>query len=115
MDLLRSHDSCRTILALDVSLNRIQASWEEISPLIAALLKESHNFPKLVRYLNLSLNYLPALETLNERHRVKADLYSYSKRLSLGFDNQMLVGIPEVDYWTLNAREFARIAYDEQI
>ena len=112
VDLLRSHDSCRTTLALDVSLNRIQASRKEISPLIAALLKESHNSPKLVRYLNLSLNYLPALETLNDR--VKADLYSYGKHLSLGFDYQMLVGTPEVDYWTLNAREFARIAYNEQ-
>ena len=111
VDLLRSHNSGRTILALDVSLNRIQASWEEISPLIAALLKESHNSPKIVCYLNLSLNYLPALETLNDH--VKADLYSYGKRLSLGFDHQLLVGVPEVDYWTLNAREFARIAYDE--
>ena len=63
VELLRSHDSCRKILALDVSLNRIQASWEEISPLIAALLKKSHNSPKVVRYFNLSLNYLPALET----------------------------------------------------
>ena len=44
---------------------------------------------------------------------MKADLYSYGKRLSLGFDNQTLVGIPELDYWTVNAREFARIAYDE--
>lgn len=113
MDLFCSHDSCRTILALDVSLNQIHASWEEISPLIAALLKESRTSPKLVGYLNLSLNFLPALETLNENQRVKADLYSYGKRLSLGFDYQMLLGVPDVDYWTLNKREFARIAYDE--
>lgn len=113
VELLRSHDSFRTMLALDVSLNRIEASWEEISPLIAALLKESRNSPRLVGYLNLSLNFLPALETLNENHRVKADLYSYGKSLSLGFDYQMLVGVPDVDHWTLNSREFARIAYDE--
>lgn len=66
VDLLRSHDSCRTMLALDVSLNRVQASWEEISSLIAALLKESRNSPRLVGHLNLSLNFLPALESLNE-------------------------------------------------
>lgn len=64
----------------------IQASWEEICPIIATLLNE-----KFVHYLNLSLKYLPALETLNANPSRKKELYSYDKRLSLGFDNQIFI------------------------
>lgn len=97
------------LLALDLSLNRVQASWEEIVPLIATLLKKP-----LVQYLNLSLNYLPALETLDNDPLVKQELYSYGRRLSLGYTYQLLIGEPDVDYWTQNAREFKRVAFGEQ-
>ena len=108
-ELLDKDKHVQGILALDLSLNRIQASWEEIAPVIATLLKK-----QLVQNLNLSLNYLPALETLNDKPSVKQELYSYGRQLSLGYDNQMLIGEPEVDYWTQNAREFKRIAFGEQ-
>lgn len=66
----------------------------------------------LVQNLNLSFNYLPELETLNDNPSVKQELYSYGRRLSLGYDNQMFTGEPDMDYWTQNAREFKRIAFD---
>lgn len=94
------------LLALDLSLNQIQASWEEIISVIANLLKKP-----LVQNLNLSLNFLPALETLDNNAAVKQELYSHERRLSLGYDKQMLVGEPDVDYWTQNAWEFKRIAF----
>lgn len=109
VELLDINKDIHGILALDLSLNRVQASWEEIVPLIATLLKNP-----LVQYLNLSLNYLPALETLNDNPSVKQELYSYGRRLSLGYNNQLLVGEPDVDYWTQNAREFKRVAFGEQ-
>ncbi len=108
-ELLDKDEHIQGILALDLSLNRIQASWEEVAPLIATLIRKP-----LVQNLNLSYNYLPALETLNDNPSVKQELYSYGRRLSLGYDNQMLVGEPDMDYWTQNAREFKRIAFGEQ-
>ena len=56
IQLLQQDKRIQGIVALDLSLNRIQATWEEIAPVIATLLKKS-----LVQNLNLSLNYLPAL------------------------------------------------------
>ena len=107
--LLDKDKSVQGLLALDLSLNRIRAtSWEEITPLIDLLLNKP-----LVQNLNLSLNSLPALETLNDDPQMKEELYSYGRRLSLGYDNQMNIGEPDVDYWTQNAREFKRVAFGE--
>ena len=108
-ELLGKDKQIQGLLALDLALNQIEASWEEIAPVIATLLKEP-----LVQNLRLSLNFLPALETLNNNPAVKQELYSYGRRLSLGYDNQALVGEPEMDYWTHNAWEFKRIAYGIQ-
>ena len=60
--LLRKRDNLPAMLALDVALNQIEASWEEVSEITAVLLGDSHTCQRLVGYLNLSLNYLPALE-----------------------------------------------------
>ena len=101
------------ILALDVSLNRIQASWEETIAIIAALLQDTDTSQRRVSNLNLSLNYLPALETLNADDKMKQVMYSYRRRLSLGFDSATTICVPDVD-WTVNAREFKRIAYGQE-
>ena len=106
IELLDKDEHVQGLLALDLSLNRIQASWEEIALVIATLLRKP-----LVQNLNLSFNYLPELETLNDNLSVKQELYSYGRRLSLGYDNQMFIGEPDMDYWTPNAREFKRIAF----
>ncbi|KAL0019035.1 hypothetical protein WJX77_006427 [Trebouxia sp. C0004] len=45
--------------------------------MIATLLKKPHN-------LNLSFNYLPALETLNDNPSVRQELCSYGKTNQLG-------------------------------
>ena len=104
--LLDKDEHIQGLLALDLSLTRIQASWEEIALVIATLLRKP-----IVQNLNLSFNYLPELETLNDNPSVKQELYSYGRRLSLGYDNQMFIGEPDMDYWTQNAREFKRIAF----
>ncbi len=106
IELLDKDEHIQGLLALDLSLNRIQASWEETALVIATLLRKP-----LVQNLNLSFNYLPELETLNDNPSVKQELYSYGRRLSLGYDNQMFIGEPDMDYWTQNAREFKRIAF----
>ena len=74
---------------------------------------------KTVQYLNLRLNYGNLITCrhwrhLNDNPSVKQELYSYGRRLSLGYNDQLLVGEPDVDYWTQNAREFKRVAFGEQ-
>ena len=90
------------------------ASWERTNNSVAALLGDTDTSQRLVGFLNLSLNYLPALEALDESQHLKQLLYSYGRRLSsgLGFDHDLLLGVPGID-WTLNARAFKHIAYDQ--
>ena len=90
IELLDRDEHLRGTLALDLSLNRIQAGWEEIASAIASLLKKP-----LVQNLNLSFNYLPELETMNDNPAVKQELCSYGTRLSLGYDYQELIGEPD--------------------
>ena len=59
---------------LDLSLDRIEATWGETVPVITTLRKKL-----LVDSLNLSVNYLSALETLNANLSVKLELYSYGR------------------------------------
>ena len=109
IELLDKDEHLQGIFALDLSLNRIQAGWEEIASAIASLLKKP-----LVQNLNLSFNYLPELETLNDNPAVKQELRSYGTQLSLGYDYQELIGEPDMDYWTQNARAFKRVAFGKQ-
>ena len=110
VDLLSKREPATRLLAVDLSLNRMQASWKEMSVVTAALLEQ-----QLVQYLNLSLNYLPALETLSQDSEIERKLGSYGCRLSLGFDHEGSIGEPAIDDWTQNARNFKRIAYNEDL
>ena len=100
------------IRALDVSLNRIKASSGEFGKEIAALLGDPYSIRPLVGYLNLSLNYLPPLGSLDGG--LKEETYSYGTRLSLGFNHELPIDVPDIDYWTYNTREFERVAYGQQ-
>jgi len=62
----------------------------------------------------LALNYLPDLESLETDPSMKAEILSYGDKLSLGYDNQQLVGEPDTGYWTEIAWEFKHIAYGEE-
>ncbi|KAA6427624.1 MAG: hypothetical protein FRX49_02287 [Trebouxia sp. A1-2] len=105
-DQLRSLSANVRLYALDLSLNRITANWEELLPIVRDFLGT-----KTVEYLDLSLNYLPALETLQQSDVLLRGYVSYGDRLSLGVDGNFLTGDQEYDRWILGARKFKREAY----
>ena len=80
-DQLRSLSADNWVYALDLSLNRIKADWEELLPIVRDFLGT-----KTVEYLDLSLNYLPALETLQQSDVLLRGYTAYGETLSLGVD-----------------------------
>ena len=96
------------VVALDLSFNRILCnSWEEIEPVLDQLLGNC-----VVHYLDLSNNYLPALETLKQNGRLSQKFKSFDNRLSLlGFDSNPFTGDSDLDHWLRNARAFKQKAY----
>lgn len=94
------------VVALGLSYNRICCnSWEEL--VLDKLLGE-----RIIQYLDLGNNYLPALETLKQDRRLSKKLKSFGNRLSLlGFDSKPFTGNPDIDYWLHNARAFKQEAY----
>lgn len=96
------------IVALDLSFNRILCnSWEEIEPVLDQLLGK-----RIVQYLDLSNNYLPALETLQQDKRLSEKVKNFGNRLSLlGCDSNPFTGNADIDYWICNARAFKQEAY----
>ena len=105
-DHLRSLSDDIRVYALDLSLNRIRADWEELLPVVRDFLGT-----KTVEYLDLSLNYLPALETLHQSDVLLRGYTAYGERLSLGMDGNFLTGDHQNDRWVLGARTFKREAY----
>jgi len=94
------------VFALDLSLNRINASsWGEVCRL-------ARKFMDAVEYLDLSLIYLPPLQSLKEDKVAEKKLKDFRDRLSLGSDCNSFCGDPDVHHWTRNARRFKQEAYD---
>lgn len=94
------------VFALDLSLNGIKiSSWGEVCRLARKLLHA-------VEFLDLSLNYLPPLESLKEDKAAEKELKDFRVRLSLGSDCNSLCGDPDVEHWTRNARSFKQEAYN---
>ena len=96
------------VVALDLSYNNIRCtSWEQVEPFLDQLLGK-----QTVQYLDLSNNYLPALETLQQDRRLLEKFKAFGNRLSLsGFDRNPFSGDAEVDHWLSNARAFKQVAY----
>jgi len=96
------------IVAVDLSFNRILCnSWEEIEPVLDQLLGK-----RIVQFLDLSYNDLPALETLQQNSRLSEKVRNFGNRLSLlGRDGNPLTGNADIDYWICNARAFKQAAY----
>lgn len=93
------------LFALDLSLNRIKAdSWGDVCRL-------ARKFLHAVEFLDLSLNYLPPLQSLKEDKVAEKELKGFRDRLSLGSDCNSFCGDPDVDHWTRNARRFKQEAY----
>lgn len=105
-DQLRSLSPDIRVYALDLSLNRIRSGWEELLPIVQDFLST-----ETVEYLDLSLNYLPALETLQQDDVLLRAYTAYGERLSLGLDGNFLTGKEECDRWILSARKFKHEAY----
>lgn len=49
------------VYALDLSLNRIRATWQELLPVVQSFLDGD-----VVQHLDLGTNYLPGLQTLQK-------------------------------------------------
>lgn len=103
---LRSLSVDTRVYALDLSLNRITAGWAELLPIVEDFLSAN-----TVEYLDLSLNFLPALETLQQSDVLLRGYTAYGERLSLDVDGNFLTGKQEYDRWVLGARKFKREAY----
>ena len=69
------------VYALDLSLNRIRATWQELLPVVKSFLNDN-----VVQYLDLSMNYLPALQSLQEDTGLLNTYKSFGQRLSVGLD-----------------------------
>ncbi|KAL3139902.1 hypothetical protein ABBQ38_004194 [Trebouxia sp. C0009 RCD-2024] len=103
---LRSLSADTRVYALDLSLNRIKAGWAELLPIVEDFLSAN-----TVEYLDLSLNYLPALETLHESDVLLRGYTAYGEILCLDVDGNFLTGKQEYDRWVRGARKFKREAY----
>ncbi len=82
------------VYALDLSLNRIRATWQELLPVVQSFLDGD-----VVQYLDLGMNYLPGLQTLQENTGLLNTYKSFGERLSLGLDGNPLTGNKEIDHW----------------
>ena len=94
------------VFALDMSMNRIQTDWASLNHTVNRLLGSN-----LVEYLDLGMNYLPPISSLDESLAVKQNFAKLGQRLSLALDCNSYTGIADLDYWTKNARTFKREAY----
>ncbi|DBA73832.1 TPA: hypothetical protein ACH3X2_009582 [Trebouxia sp. C0005] len=94
------------VFALDLSLNQIRANWQDFLPVVKSFLNGN-----VVQYLDLSMNCLPALESL-QKDTVLLDKYkSFGERLSFGLDGNPLNHNKEIDHWIQAARKFKQVAY----
>ena len=80
--------------ALDLSVNRIRATWQELLPIVKSFLDG-----EVVLYLDLSTNYLPGLEALQENTTLLNTYKSFGERLCLRLDGNPLTGNEETDHW----------------
>jgi hypothetical protein len=94
------------VFALDMSMNRNQTDWASLNEVVNRLLGSN-----LVGYLDLGMNYLPAISSLDESLAVKQNFAKLGQRLSLALDCDSYTGIADFDWWIKNARTFKREAY----
>ena len=94
------------VFALDMSMNRIQADWASLNVEVNRLLG-----PGLVLYLDLGMNYLPAISSLDQSESVRHNFLQLGQRLSLALDCDSYTGVADVDWWIRNARTFKTEAY----
>ena len=87
-------------------MNRIQTDWASLNEVVNRLFG-----PNLVEYLDLGMNYLPAISSLDEAFAVKQNFAKLGQRLSLALDCDSYTGIADFDCWVKNARRFKREPY----
>lgn len=86
-----------------------RATWQELLPIVKGFLDGD-----VVQYLDLSMNYLPGLQTLQENTGLLNTYKSFGERLSLGLDGNPLTGNEEIDHWIQAGRRFKQEAYGYQ-
>ena len=94
------------VFALDTSQNRIQADWASLDVEVNKLMG-----PGLVWYLDLGMNYLPAISSLDQFESVRHNFLQFGQRLSLALDCDSYTGVADVDRWIKSARTFKTEAY----
>lgn len=100
------------VYALELSLNRIRATWQELLPVVQSFLDGD-----VVQYLDLGMNYLPGLpglQTLQKSTGLLNTYKSFGERLSLGLDGNPLTGNQEIGHWIQAGRRFKQEAYGYQ-
>ena len=64
-----------------------------------------------MEFLDLSLSYLPPLQSLKDDKVAEKELKGFRDRLSLGSDCDCFCGDPDADHWIRSARRFKQAAY----
>ncbi len=103
--LIAELEPLKQVFALDLLLNRIRATWQELLPVVESFLNGN-----VVQYLDLSMNYLPALESLQKDTVLLNTYKAFAERLSFGMDGNPSTHNKELDHWTKAARRFKREA-----
>lgn len=86
--LLEQDEDIQGTLALALSLNQIEGTWEEVDPVIATLLKRP-----LAQNFNLSLNYLPALKHIERQLISEAGVFTAMTQLGVSTSQSFLVSL----------------------
>ncbi len=94
------------MFALDMAENRIQTDWAPLNEVVDRLLGQS-----LVSYMDLGMNYLPPICSLEQCPAVRQNFLKFGRRLSLALDCDRYTGKADFDMWITNARTFKREAY----
>ncbi|DBA98920.1 TPA: hypothetical protein ACH3X1_014666 [Trebouxia sp. C0004] len=102
--LITELEPLKQVFALDLSLNHIRATWQELLPVV-------ESFLNVVQYLDLSMNYLPALQSLQKDTVLLNKYKAFGERLSFGLDGNPLTHNQEIDHWIKAAKRFKQEAY----
>lgn len=89
------------VFALDMAENRIQTDWAALNNIVDRLLGL-----QLVMYMDLGMNYLPPICSLEKFPAVKQNFLKFGQRLSLALDCDRYTGQADIDMWITNARTF---------
>jgi len=98
-----------TLDCLSVLPAQLKPLKQELLPVVKSFLDGD-----VVQYLDLSMNYLPGLQTLQEDTGLLNTYKSFGERSSFGLDGNPLTGNKEINHWIKAGRRFKQEAYGYQ-